>query len=1172
MKKSERILVVDDDPNLRKTLADILRAKGYETVTAATGAEAIAAAEGSTFSMALIDLMLTDMSGIEVMTRIKTIAPSTEAIILTGTASMESAIEATRQGAFSYLRKPYQMDDLLSKIRKGLDHRKAQAKTIRLAVSSTIQKKEKILIVDDDPNLRKTLADILRVKGYQTVVAANGAQAIAAAEREMFSLALIDLILPDMPGLDVMARIKGISRMTEAIILSGHASVDTVIEATRQGAFSYVLKPYQIDDLLKKISEGIARHQAQEEVIRLASFPRLHPSPVIELNSAGEVTYANPVAEKLFPDLKSVGASHSLLQGAEDMITALREGRRQGEASLEIKAGEATYELHISYIREVDLIRIYMLSVTERINADKKVRDLSLIAEHTKDIVVITDAEGYITWVNQPFQNLTGYSLEESIGKKPGALLQGPDTDPQAIQDLHNAIAEARPIDIEILNYSKQKQPYWLEINLTPIKDNAGKVIKFIAVERDISKRKKTDAEIMLHRDHLEELVEEKTRETKRQMTQYKEQKSLLNQILENIPLAIFAKDAQRDYRMIMYNRASEEMFGYKKDDILGHVDSDFFPKNEADFFRATDERVMAGGKLIEIDVEPVTTTAGLRKAHTIKVPVYDENNKPALLLAIVEDVTDKIDIQEALRQAKDLAEQANHAKSDFLANMSHEIRTPMNGIIGLTRLLADTDLDLDQKQSVEAILKSGETLLYLLNDILDFSKIEAKELALEKLPVNLQQSLQNIIHLLLPTASKKGIVLNYRYDKATPAGVIGDPIRIGQIVTNLVGNAIKFTEKGHVTLSVSAQERKPQGDYLYSFIIDDTGIGMAPEVLGLIFRKFTQSDTSTSRKFGGTGLGLAISKSLAEIMGGEISVVSSQGIGSVFTVMIPFQKAEAVALQDNRVRTSQRRLSTGEAFSRCRVLVVDDHPVNMLFTHKLLKTMGFVRIDDAKNGREALDKLKNSNKDYDLVMMDCQMPEMDGFEACRALREWELESGHKRVPVVAMTARAMEGDRDLCLQAGMDDYLSKPINPDKLHDVLSRWLLKTGAAESKEEGIVPESQIKQDIIDLPHLEIFTEGDLDQEKMLADIFLKVGTQSLDMLKSSSESKTKNDDWKNAAHRLRGSAAQIGAHGLSALCHTAEQGYQSLPQEKKLVLGDIESAFAAVKDFFQKRQI
>lgn len=238
--------------------------------------------------------------------------------------------------------------------------------------------KKMVLVVDDDPNLRKTLADILRVKGYESVVAANGAQAVAAVQAESFSLALIDLMLPDMPGLEVMARIKAISPLTEAIILTGHASMDTAIKATGQGAFAYLLKPYQMDDLLEKIGHAVERKQAREEILRLASFPRLLPSPAIELDPTGEVTYLNPAAEKLFPELRGMGSAHPLLRnGSGQLIATLWRDKQPGEHVRETKVGQATYELHISYVQEVNLIRIYVLDITQRKRSEEEIYHLA---------------------------------------------------------------------------------------------------------------------------------------------------------------------------------------------------------------------------------------------------------------------------------------------------------------------------------------------------------------------------------------------------------------------------------------------------------------------------------------------------------------------------------------------------------------------------------------------------------------------------------------------------------------------------------------------------------------------------------------------------------------------------------------------------------------------------
>ncbi len=245
----------------------------------------------------------------------------------------------------------------------------------------------KILVVDDDPNLRKTITDILRVKGYATVIASTGAEGLAAAEKMDISLALIDLVLPDMPGLEIMARIKAISPLTEAIILTGNATMDTAIEATRQGAFSYLVKPYQMDDLLRNIKHGVERQQARKEILRLASFPRLDPSPVIELDSTGEVSYLNPAAERMFPELWSMGQSHPLLLGLRERITHLRQGKIQGETVAESTINKTTFELHLSHVQDIKYIRIYVQDITERKRTDEEIKQYAAeLAKKNKEL------------------------------------------------------------------------------------------------------------------------------------------------------------------------------------------------------------------------------------------------------------------------------------------------------------------------------------------------------------------------------------------------------------------------------------------------------------------------------------------------------------------------------------------------------------------------------------------------------------------------------------------------------------------------------------------------------------------------------------------------------------------------------------------------------------------
>ncbi len=925
---------------------------------------------------------------------------------------------------------------------------------------------------------------------------------------------------------------------------------------------------------------------------------------------------------------------------------------------------------------------VYLFATNVR-QAEQKYRS---IFENALEGIYQSTLDGRLVTVNPAMARIFGYDSPEEMTTSVSSVGRDLYVDAGQREEFVRQVREKGDVyGFEGLGRRKDDKKIWFSLSARAVRNGTGELLGLEGTVEDITERKRAD----------------------RQIRESEERFRLVTQATNEV---IWDNDLRSGVQR--WAGATQPMLGYAPEEAGNSGawwEERIHPEDRQRVLSNLEALIETGGQTWLAEYRLRHRQGYYRVVFDRGYVVRDENGDPVRMLGSIMDITKRRQAEEESERAREEAEAANRAKSDFLANMSHEIRTPMNGVIGMTGLLLDTDLTQEQREYAETVRISGENLLTIINDILDFSKIEAGRMELEIIDFGLRDTVEEALGLFAERAHAKGLELANFIEPEVPSVLRGDPGRLTQVLTNLIGNAIKFTEAGEVVLRVELLEGAEQE--VVRFSVTDTGIGMTPEQHSRLFRSFTQADASTTRRYGGTGLGLAISKQLVALMGGEIDVESKPGHGSTFWFTARFEKRpeetrpapnappdlrelrvlvvddndtsrrivhkqvvswgmrngmaedgpralstlrdavekeepydlaildmqmpgmdgmqlaraikedpslgsvrlilltslamrgdteearrigigayvtkpvrqshlhDAIATvmgveaeggelgKESRLSTRRSKRDKGMAY-RARVLVAEDNAVNQKVAAKMLENLGY-RADVAANGLEAVEAL--SHVSYAAVLMDVQMPEMDGYEATAKIRRSEESELGRHTPIIAMTANAMQGDREKALEAGMDDYVPKPVKVEELEVVLERWISQPDTAAS-----VPEEQTNgtavpggaTDPLDKSVLsglrDLQEEGEPDILAELTELFIKDMPTQLKALREAIEGGDA-PSVRRVTHTLKGSCGNMGAKKMAAICAELQElgGAGDLSRAPEL-LGQLQEEFARVR--------
>jgi PAS domain S-box-containing protein len=919
----------------------------------------------------------------------------------------------------------------------------------------------KVLLIDDDDESRAAIRIGLDAAGWIVAEASTGAEAVVMAQEGQPDVIVLDLGLPNSDRRWVLAELKA-SVGTEwipVVTVSDRGEGSTAGNLLREGAEDFIQKPISLDELEARLVAArrvaVEHRKSQVSESRYRQLVDLAAEAILLIDTEGIVMFVNRAAtDMLGRDEDEILGRHVFEFMHEDAQFATEgqgEARRAGqhgsyESRLVGAEGETIWvQVEASPIH--DLAGGYTGSVVMATNlTSRRAAEQSLRVSEARfrstfergpSGIAEISVDGRFVHVNPAMCKILGYSAEQLTAMTladicdpdDGDLIGQPPVDQthQAISTL--ALTPSEQFHAERRLMHAEGQIVWCDVSGSAVLESDGRVAYFVTHFIDITDQKEFERSLVRSEERWRIAFD-----------------------LAPVGLAELSLDGH--FKQV--NPALSEILGYSARQLRAMTAAEISHPDDIDVV----SQMMA--ELPRLDVEDFNFTR--RFIHALgnvvwcvvrAVRIHGTDGATDHYLAGYLDITDRKEFE---RQLEEMAEQANEAsqlKSNFLANMSHEIRTPMNGVIGMTELLLETDLDSVQRDYAQTVHSSGEALLTVINDILDFSKIEAGKVDIEDVEFNVQTVVDSVVGLLARTAEAKGLELVASVDGSVPAVVTGDPARVRQVLINLVGNAIKFTRAGHIAVSATKTE-SVGADSVLRFEVSDTGYGIPPDKLDLIFHPFVQADMSTSRKFGGTGLGLSISGQLIGLMGGSCGVSSEIGVGSTFWFTIKVGTDAGLArhgvMSTDVAPTGLSAPSPSDAgdSGEGSLLLAEDNLINQKVAVGMLSSAGY-RVDTVQNGVEAVKAVANGS--YDAVLMDCQMPDLNGYEATAAIRA--LKGPSRLIPIIGVTAGARQEDRRRCLDAGMDAYISKPVVKDALVALVDR-VVKRGSVsqDTTHDGI----------------------------------------------------------------------------------------------------------------------